>query len=358
MAKFDQVSNLIRRRINNGDYALKNVPSERQLAQEVGVSYMTARRALQLLVDDGLLVRLPGGGLRVRPTLPGERAEKRWLQIAFLAPLVNSPEVERWRLTLDNVVQDRGRVRPLLFRHWDDPLIGDALTGFDGIFLIPTCEVIPAHLLERFSRREKPLIALDQDMTHLGIPSVRLFSPVFVQRLLDHLAERGHTRIACLNSQPTDAVIEQRIAQWKIWMAAHGYAGPFIQETIPAYASAYAGGYNAMKRTLAEGDFEATALFCTTAAGAVGAMRALTETGRIPGKDIAVCAVNGEGYSEFLTPSLTALEAPETTPYLHTCVDWIAEGGRNWIGPLLVEPAEGTVVVRETTDFYVSKEKR
>ena len=41
------VSELVRKRILNGSYSLKVFPSERRLADELSVNYMTVRRGLQ-----------------------------------------------------------------------------------------------------------------------------------------------------------------------------------------------------------------------------------------------------------------------------------------------------------------------
>ena len=51
-AKYLQITESIKRQIRNGDYLIEKVPSERKLADSFGVSYMTARRAVQQLIED------------------------------------------------------------------------------------------------------------------------------------------------------------------------------------------------------------------------------------------------------------------------------------------------------------------
>ena len=51
-AKYTEVMSVIKRRIREGDYLLDNIPGERKIAEETGVSYMTARRAVQELLDE------------------------------------------------------------------------------------------------------------------------------------------------------------------------------------------------------------------------------------------------------------------------------------------------------------------
>ena len=352
MQKYENIAYLLKKRVLNGDYSLKSLPAERQLAAEVGVSYMTVRRALKELVDDGVLVRQPNGRLGIGRVSDGG---ERHLQIALLAPTFNSPVIERWQVAIDAVVgRMGGNVRPVLYMLWDDPVLQDSLNGFDGVFLVPIPERMPERVAERL-RSAKRLVVVDDDMSHLGIPSARLFPPVFVQRLLDHLAALGHERIDCLNVHPLHPVIDQRIEQWNVWRMAHGIAGRLIHEPSRLHAAPFTAAYEVMKRQLDAGAFDATALMCVTAPAAMGAMRALHERGMRPGRDVAVCTIDSEGMGDVLIPSLTALESPNPEPYLAACLDWMASGGNKWIGPLLIQPADVPLNVRESTGTSVKQ---
>ena len=44
--KYEQVMSVIERRVREGDYLLHHIPGERKIAEDTGVSYMTARRAV------------------------------------------------------------------------------------------------------------------------------------------------------------------------------------------------------------------------------------------------------------------------------------------------------------------------
>ena len=45
--KFKDVMSVIERRIRQGDYVLSPIPGERKIAEETGVSHMTARKAVR-----------------------------------------------------------------------------------------------------------------------------------------------------------------------------------------------------------------------------------------------------------------------------------------------------------------------
>ena len=78
--KYLDVADRLAARVRNGDYNLAELPAERELAAQTGVSYATARKAVQHLVEKRVLRRLPNG--RATPSAGGDKAA----QIAFLTP--------------------------------------------------------------------------------------------------------------------------------------------------------------------------------------------------------------------------------------------------------------------------------
>lgn len=66
-----QLADLIRERITSGEYPPRTrIPSITMLAAEHDIAEMTARKALRLLVDEGLLTAVSGRGTFVRGRLP------------------------------------------------------------------------------------------------------------------------------------------------------------------------------------------------------------------------------------------------------------------------------------------------
>ena len=346
MSKSTQLSNLIKKRIVNGDYALKTLPAERQLAKDSNVSHMTARRALQHLIEEGILVRNPSGRLEInRDRTLGSHS----LKFAFLLPDFETPASNPYRQALDRASEVFGKVRPVFYMHWDDPLIADALAGFDGIFLLPSSEPIPAEIMRQFARSAHPVVSISHDLTAYGIPSIYLMPPVFVQRLLDHLEAQGCRRIGCLNVQPHDDVVAQRIEQWQIWMAAHRFEAPLFDEPVEPYEDTFARAYSYITQLIASGKLDdVDALICITTPAAVGAIRAMRDAGMNPGADIAICSIVDENIAAYTVPSITTMVQTDPTPYIAKCLKWMSEGGP-WTGPLLMQPTDIQLVVREST---------
>lgn len=344
---YKRVAELVRKRIVHGDYALKPIPSERRLAEEIGVNYMTVRRGLQILEQEGLIARLSNGRLRVKHAQQGS---KKHFNFALLMPTMASRALEIWRWTLEKATENLPcSVRPVLYMHWDDPILSDALEGFDGIFLSPIPAPIPEATASRLRDPRHPVVVIDHDFTSYGIPSIQLFPPTTFQRLLDHLETMGHTCIGCLNTQPSDFEVSERITQWRYWMAAHGFSGRLLDQGVAVHGDPIQRAYQIMTETLDAGDCEETAWFCTTSPAALGAMRAMLDHGIAPGRDVAICAVNDEGFASMLNPPLTTLDTPDPLPFISYCLQWMMGDSRTWEGPLLMQPAAAPLEIREST---------
>ncbi|HEX4123202.1 MAG TPA: GntR family transcriptional regulator, partial [Tepidisphaeraceae bacterium] len=185
--KASQVVERLSQRIRAGDYHLQSLPAERDLAQEIGVSHVTARKAIQMLMDEGLLRRLENGRLAVRRnTEPGQR--KVDAQIALLVPAWESSAVTRWQVGLSQLASRyQCSCRTVHYGHSDDPLIFNTLEGFDGTFFLPVPEPMPEYFFPALLKLRRRLVVLDSDWVEYGVPSMRMYPPVFVQKLLDHL---------------------------------------------------------------------------------------------------------------------------------------------------------------------------
>uniref|UniRef100_UPI0022401418 GntR family transcriptional regulator n=1 Tax=Klebsiella pneumoniae TaxID=573 RepID=UPI0022401418 len=63
---YKSIADRLRLRLNSADFAICSpLPGEKKLAEEFGVARMTIRKAIDLLVDWGLVVRRHGSGTYV-----------------------------------------------------------------------------------------------------------------------------------------------------------------------------------------------------------------------------------------------------------------------------------------------------
>lgn len=81
MSKYSEIAELVKRRIRKEDYTVNRFPGIRKLAEDCGVSYLTARQAMLKLVDDGVLLQKENGYFSINPQWNRDKAE---FKVAFL----------------------------------------------------------------------------------------------------------------------------------------------------------------------------------------------------------------------------------------------------------------------------------
>jgi DNA-binding LacI/PurR family transcriptional regulator len=345
--KYADCANVIQSRVRRGDYAVRDMPTELELAEEIGVSRKTARRALMMLVEEGLLSRKPHGRLKVNrhhEQLAGRA------QLAFLAPAFASPMFDRYRFAVESGAANfDADVRAVDYVHWDDAVISKTLSSFDGVFLMLSSETSPPAVLERLGQSGN-VIVLDGDLSREGIPSIQLTPPAFLNHLAEHLYDLGHRHIACFNTQPNDEVINKLINQWNLWQKLRKVEGHLINCPVKPYQDALPAGYHAINKLLKAGKWDATAMLCITVDAAIGASRAFIEHGYQVGKDVSIGCFDGSCRSRYQNPSITSIEAPDPTPYLEICFEWFSQRApKPWNGTLLVHPTRVPLFVGEST---------
>lgn len=346
MARYVQIAKALQTRIRHGDYRVRDFPSLSELAGELGVNPRTICKAVNELLDDGILQRLPTGRIAVNEAIMSKDRH-----VVLLAPAYPSLAVMLAHENILRLAQLRGwQVKLVNYAHWEDPTIAQSIRGFDATFFIPSSEAIPREIMRLLQASPRPVIVLDQDTSAEGIPCLRFTASMAIPSLLNILSDAGHKRVACFNSQPVDPVIRERIDHWALWTKIHNIQGRLIDDHVAPRGVAIDRAYKSMSTILEHKDLDSTAIFCTTGAAALGVMRALTDFGLEPGRDIAVCAADDEaGRAPYFRPSLTCVRDPQWDPYLEVCLDWIAKDGGEWVGPLLVHPAQMPIFEGEST---------
>lgn len=172
-------------------------------------------------------------------------------------------------------------------------------------------------------------------------------------RMVDYLCRLGHRKIAILTAAPDDESIGRlRFDGYRTALASHGISyEPDLVVCMEPGRDKYnlASGYRMTQRLL-DRQKAFTALYATSDTLALGACRALAESGiRVP-ESCSVAGFDGLDAGKYYIPSLTTLEQP------------VREIGRATVGQLFgrIEKKEtvgqmifeGGLVVRESTLQY------
>jgi DNA-binding LacI/PurR family transcriptional regulator len=343
-AKYTEVMSVIERRIREGDYLLNSIPGERKIAEETGVSYMTARRAVLALLDQKVLIRGPSGALDVHP---GYTKKAKLAEVVLLYPAYPSAYLTQLRGLVWDFAERHGiGLRPVQFVHWDDSTVIEAVEQAKGTLIIPFGPQIPTRLLEPF--RENKVVILDGDFSDQELPSIRLFSDGCIERVMDHLYQLGHRHVDCINTQNRNPEIDRRISIWEQWLEKRGLDGQLWDDPAPVFTDPTVIAYRLMGRLVEKQNTSATAIVATTCPAAIGAMRACWERDVVVGKDLSICAVNIEPPAEFFCPSITGLNTPDLSEVLEQSFEWFFSRN-SWHGPQLMEPRESSLCEGEST---------
>ena len=343
-AKYNEVMSVIKRRIREGDYFVDSIPGERRLAEETGVSYMTARRAVQQLLEEKVLIRQASGLLEVHPDYT-ERVNPA--EVVLLYPAYPSSYLTQLRVLVADAAMRRGvSLRPSQFVHWDEQALVDVVAQAKGTLVIPYGPTVPRRLLKHFT--DNKVVILDGDFTLDGLPSIRLFSDNCIERVLDHLWNLGHRRIDCLNTQNRNPEIDRRIDIWQRWLNRCGGQGTLHNDPAPVFRDPTIVAYQLMSGLVANRQYEATAFIATTCPAAIGAIRACYERDIEVGTDLSICGVNLEHPAEFFCPSITGLKTPDLSNVLGKCFEWFASE-KSWRSPMLLEPQDSVLFEGEST---------
>ncbi|MCX5419999.1 LacI family DNA-binding transcriptional regulator [Streptomyces sp. NBC_00078] len=180
----------------------------------------------------------------------------------------------------------------------------------DGMIVAPSAD--PSELVAYLGRHGVPAVFLDRrvDSPADGTPrydQVCTESTEPTARLVTHLAELGHRRIALVAGAPGFSTTRERIAGYCSGLAASGL---LRDEHLVVHGNSESAGAERATAQLLSLTDPPTALVTANNAMTIGALRALRERGlSVPG-DIALCCFDDFAWADLFSPRLTAVAQP------------------------------------------------
>lgn len=234
---YEQIFEEVKQRIVTGRYAPgERVPSEKELADEYGVSRITSKKALEMMAGEGLIVRKPGKGSFVadpkadfadgtvsidrgagaRQT-PGPAAKPELLTIG----LVMTDFGNSYGTGLVYGMEEAARERDcfLVLRRsfgvpeQEEESIQKLLQlGVNGLIVFPAQgEYFNAEILKLVIRKF-PLVLVDRHLKGVAAASISTDNAAAAKRATEYLFGLGHRHIAFLSPPPADTTaVEERI---------------------------------------------------------------------------------------------------------------------------------------------------
>lgn len=309
MSKVDGIAKVILKRIRTNTYADK-IPGERALAEEFGVDFKTANRAVSALVEQGALVRRRGLGTFIAPV--GQRRElsiglcffKRSdpgrdpVFTRFFAGMNRAIRAQGMRFdvtALTDVAEPGVQPQEQALRFRTQVLASDP----DGLIYLGN---IDAGLIDLL-RADRPTIVVDQTPDVLGYDSVTRDVRAGTANAVHHLHRLGHRRIALATYRydgPTYDLDEKELG-YASASAALGLTGQILRLGHPDEPAIAA-------RILAC-DPRPSAVVCTESTLAMHLVSQAPGMGLSLPRDLAIITFDDSDLGLLTTPTLSSIVA-------------------------------------------------
>ena len=281
------------------------IGTEVGLAEEHGLSRMTARRAVQALVDEGLLERRAGRGVFVR----GEGSATR--RIRFVAGnLLWEPAVR-----VAQAAQAGGPAAGVEVSVFDGRGDLDAVlaelralpdSGAAGAIVMSQHDPAFNRALASLVAADFPFVVVDQTLSDLPAASVASDNRAGGRLAAEALLAAGHRRLAFLGDLAADTTAER--AQGVADACAEALVPPPLRLDVPGQR--FADWEPAIRDRIAEIlrlRPRPTALVCSCDAVARHAYRALEARGASVPRAMSVTGFDDDPIAEWLSPALTTV---------------------------------------------------
>jgi DNA-binding LacI/PurR family transcriptional regulator len=284
---------------------IDKLPGERTLAKELGISYMTVRKAVEILVEEGILFKVPTKGTFV--------SNQR----------VTSKKTHNVGFFLDDRIKD-GISSPyysLIFNNLEKEVIKNGynltfFSNFNDLNPLKNGKKIDGIIISCFPRLEGrifelkkliPMILMDNSSSDKSIPSVIIDNFNGIVEAMNHLFSLGHKRIGYISGLLDSAVGKDRRKGYLSAVAGHGFKEDkkLIYKGDYSYGSGEKGARHLL--SLAE---PPSAIMCANDSMAIGAIKAIREKGLTVPNDINVIGFDDIPVASQVHPPLTTVAAP------------------------------------------------
>ncbi|NRA36780.1 MAG: GntR family transcriptional regulator [Planctomycetes bacterium] len=204
MSKAVRLSEQLREEIAEGMYSLGSLmPTEMELVKTYQVSRVTIRRSLSILIEEGVLLKLPHRGVMVQ----GVKADGSGPLISHLsnkdftlaAMLASQPDegLSRMQQGIEDFAKEYGMAFRLLSNDMiadnDDPfsvLEHVEELGIDGVIVLPYPGEPRTEILQSLHDRGFPIVCIERRHRDMKLPSVEPDNKTGMYRATKHLISK------------------------------------------------------------------------------------------------------------------------------------------------------------------------
>ena len=302
--KYILVEDKIRQAIKNREFTDK-LPGERTLAKEFGFSYMTIRKAVDNLVAEGVLYKIPTKGAFVTDR---KSSKKKTNIIGYFLDnnIVAGLTSPYYSLIFDALEKQAAKhgYSLIYFSDFDGTESLKHISRIDGV--IASCFPRIENIIQNI-HSHVPTVVIDNSSSDKTIPSIIIDNFNAVSDTVNHLHSLGHTRIGFMTGLEVSDVGKKRYAGYKHGRSTHGlkfnerlvYKGNFSFESGLAGADYFLSLKN-----------PPTAIMCANDSMAIAAIGKIIQEGLNVPNDITITGFDDIAVASQIHPPLTTIAAP------------------------------------------------
>lgn len=280
------------------------LPGERALAKEYGFSYMTIRKAVENLVAEGLLYKIPMKG-----TFVSDRKTRKKTKIIgyFLDSSIVAGLTSPYYSIIFNSLQKQANKHGYSLIYFTD--IGDSssykhMNNIDGAII--SCFPRIEHIVHEINQHI-PVVVIDNSSSDKTIPSIIIDNFNAVRTAVNYLCSIGHKRIGFITGLEDSDVGKNRYAGYRSGLSHFGIK---LNEKL-----VFKGDYSFESGAKGADYFLSlknppTAIMCANDAMAIALIRQVVQHGLNVPDDISVIGFDDIAVASQISPALTTLAAP------------------------------------------------
>jgi len=305
--KHARVRSKLRQALSDGEFEPGSLlPGERLLAGRFGVSYMTARRAIEALVAEGICERR-GKRTAVAPDAVRIAGSVRLNLLCsrlntFSGPLLKAAE---------GIAREHGWITQLMILHGaNDPLALRAMASGDPcLLLLPEDVLLGGKIGQALRAPRGPIVVVGNCLEDGGAPWVKSDERAVVRIAIDHLRQLGHRSILFVRDDIERRGIADCLDQWMTHARGQGHGHP--QKPLCVGTGSHEArphlARQAIKRYLAKHPHPSS-IICDNDELALGVLHGLRDLGIGVPRDISIIGIGDTVLAEYSVPPLTVVD--------------------------------------------------
>lgn len=304
LPKYILVENHLRNAIKNKEFTHK-LPGERTLAKELGVSYITARKAVDNLVNEGLLYKIPTKGTFVGEQKTNQNKSRTigYFLDSSIESGISSPYYSLIFNSLERHAAKNG-YSLVYFSEIDEQQPTKNLAKLDGV--IASCFPRVEDSIQLI-KQHVPVVVIDNSTLDKSISSVIIDNFNAVMDSINYACSLGHKRIGFMTGLEDSEVGSSRLAGYQSGLKKNKIE--LDEELIFHGNYSFNSGIEGA-RYFHHLETPPSIIICANDSMALGAMQLFNQEGLKVPDDISIIGFDDIDVASQITPALTTVAAP------------------------------------------------